>query len=135
MCLGAGRLTPGPDSIHLSVTIYDAYEGIRTLEGQPRVSQIHGPCPVSTVVCLNAETSSVTKPSIVWGPYLLSGPNGPDSYAQSWRVWASSYQNWQIPYRYPAPNSNWWIYQGMRATGTMNRAFDFAPFQAPGYGN
>ena len=131
-CVGAGRVT-NPDSIHLSITIYDSYDGITTIEGQPRLTALEGAC----LLCLNSQTTSGLKAGVVWGPFGVGGPSGmgPDSFAFRLREYAGSYENWSTPYRYPSPNSNWWVSEGLRLTTGNVPKFNFGKYKAPGYGN
>jgi RHS repeat-associated protein len=130
-CLGAGRAT-NPDSIHLSITIYDSYDGITTIEGQPKLTVLDGSC----LLCLNSQTTSGVKANVVWGPFGVSGPSsmGPDTFVARLRDYASSYQNWSTSYRYPSPNSNWWVSEGLRLTTGNVPNFNFGQYKAPGYG-
>jgi hypothetical protein len=134
-CMGAGRMT-SPDSIHLSVTTYDAYAGISTIEGQPSLA-LFGSCSVVMIACLNSQTTSTAKSNVVWGPFRLAPPSGmgEGSYGQAWRSFAQNWANDSAPYRYPGPNSNTFISNGLRSIGGSTPTFNFGSnWKAPGYG-
>src|SRR5258706_1162417 len=92
-----GELT-APNSIHLSISIYDGYSGVTVLDGQPR-----GPgwfC----LVCLNSQSATVPLAGIVWGPFELAAPTGMSerAFANALITNAARYMNFLVPYSAPS---------------------------------
>ncbi|MCO5119998.1 MAG: hypothetical protein M9951_10250 [Burkholderiaceae bacterium] len=126
-----GQLTD-PDALHLSITIYDSYDGITTIEARPFLNVGGRGC----LLCLNSVITNDVKGRIAWGPYGLTSPAGlgADSFSFRLRAYAHSYQNWSTPYFYPRPNSNFWVSDGLQVTTGSVPNFSFGRYQAPGYG-
>jgi RHS repeat-associated protein len=127
-CLGVGYAF-SPDALHLSVTIYDSYSGILTIDGQPRGC-------TSSLVCLNyVPVDGPKQERAVWGPFRLKAPTsmGNDSFAQALRGTAASWSNGTVPYRLDS-TSNTFIGSILTPVYGAPQNFIFFPFQAPGYG-
>ena len=127
-CLGVGYMFT-PDALHLSVTIYDSYSGILTIDGQPRGC-------TNSIVCLNYVPIDGQKQSkAVWGPFKLETPTamGNDSFAQALRNTAAAWSNGTVPYRLNS-TSNTFVGSILAPIYGTAQTFNFLPFQAPGYG-
>ena len=123
-CLGVGYMFT-PDALHLSVTIYDSYSGILTLDGQPRGC-------TSSVVCLNYVPIDGQKQSrAVWGPFKLETPTtmGSDSFAQALRNTAAAWSNGTVPYRLNS-TSNTFIGSILAPVYGTPQSFNFLPFRS-----
>jgi hypothetical protein len=143
--VAAGRLglLTDPDSIHLSVTIYDGYSGITSLDGQPK------PFGLGCIKCLNANEVDGGKSGVVWGPMRLGAPDGQsssqfaNSFVNNSRYYGNN-SNFTVTYSFPSIpsgsmgqgyNSNSWAGGLIRSVTGSSPSFRFSPYQAPGYSN
>lgn len=127
LCLGVGYGF-SPDALHLSVTTYDAYAGITTVDGQPRGCK-------ASLVCLNSvPIDGMKQAPAAWGPYRLAPPKGlgEGSFGAAIRANSSNWKNAQTPYRFNSTSNTFIQLMLTPVYGSMQR-FNFSPYQAPGY--
>lgn len=147
-----GTIT-APDSLHTSIMISDAFEGITIIDGQPMLALSEsnpaagyvGPSLPS--LYLNSNITSSLRSNIVFGPYTVTPPNGQttSSYANILINAANRYPNNYFYYSVPSIpsgylptglyNSNSFVSGILSATGGTVQFYNFGNYQAPGYRN